>query len=243
MSKLYLIGILLVIFGLFACDDALFDAGSETSHEIVFKEAFSIIRFNNIFEVTIIQDTINKVIFTCGENLQSKVSTQIINGKLILDHSEKSNWSRKYKHIKAEIHLITSMYFEIIAPVNLKTIGILRGKNFILKDYSGVSEFDVNLDVENCNIAIVYDSYGFFKIKGNCINTYIEDYGSAVIRADSLQTINCKVKHLGFADLYVNASKKLNVSLEYTGNVYYTGNPSEIVIEKKLSTGNLIRVK
>jgi hypothetical protein len=225
-----------------SCDDALFDAGSETSREVMIQDDYSIIRFNNIFDVVLVQDTVNKIIYTCGEKLQDKIQNVVSKGKLILDHNEKSNWSRKYEHIKAEIHAKNCAYLEIVAPVNLTNIGTLRRKDFSIFDYSGMSEVNVNVDVTNCTVHIVYDSFGFFKVTGHCSYVDIMSKGSAIIRTDSLVTTSCKVQHRGFADLYVYASQKLDVQLEDAGNVYYTGSPAEIVIKEKLSSGNLINM-
>ena len=241
--NIYIISCLLTIIGLLSCDKAFFDTGTETSREIVITETFSSINFKNIFDVTIIQDTINKIIITCGENLQAKVSAVVKEGQLVLDHSETNNWSRKYKHIQAELHVITSPSIHVNAPINLKSIGTLKGELFWLCDYGKISEIDINIDVKSCGIYMSSDNFGVFKIKGKCENADLWGWGSAVVKADSLLAKNCHVKHRGFGDVYVNVSQQLAVSLEFSGNVYYTGNPSKIAIEEKLSSGSLILMK
>jgi len=42
--------------------------------------------------------------------------------------------------------------------------------------------------------------------------------------------------------MYVNATDNLTVSLEFTGNIFYKGNPSKIVIENQSSSGKLIKM-
>jgi hypothetical protein len=87
------------------------------------------------------------------------------------------------------------------------------------------------------------DNFGRFKLKGQTYSAYFEGWGSCQVRADSLAVSNdCFVKHRGMGDIYVNALSLLSVSLEYTGNIYYTGNPPQI-IEKELSSGRLIKMQ
>jgi Protein of unknown function (DUF2807). len=206
------------------------------------EETFSIIDFQNIFDTTIVPDTVNKIIITCGENLQPKVTANIQDGTLTLNHSEKYDWSREYKHIQIELHLNFSPTVYIHAPISLKTKGTIKGDNFTLIDFMKVSEVDVSVDVNSCGIYMSSDNFGYFKIKGRCNNADLWGWGSAIVRADSLLAKDCHIKHRGFNDVYVNVSGRLSVSLEYSGNVYYSGTPSEIIIENQLSSGRLIKL-
>jgi hypothetical protein len=231
---------LLTVIALSACDKSLFDSGHETNREIVINDAFTKLDFQNIFDVTMVQDTVNKVIITCGENLQNKVSATVSNGTLTLDHNEKYSWSRKYKHIQAEIHIVSIPAISIHAPISLTSIDTLKGETFWLLDYGKFSDINVTLNVKACDVYMTSDNFGIFKIKGKCETADLWGWGSALVRADSLVSKQCHVKHRGFNDVYVNATEQLTVSLEYTGNIYYTGNPKTITIEQKLSSGSLI---
>lgn len=237
--RLLLLAITLVV-GLTACDKSLFDSGPETQREIIIKEAFTKIDFQNIFDIVMIQDTVNKIIITCGENLQDKVSATVSNGTLTLDHNEKYNWSRSYKHIQAEIHIVSIPAIAIHAPVSLISADTLKGEIFWLLDYGKYSNINVTLNVNACDVYMTSDNFGIFKVKGKCKKADLWGWGSALVRADSLVAEQCHVKHRGFNDVYVNVTNQLSVSLEYTGNIYYTGNPKSITIEQKLSSGSLI---
>jgi hypothetical protein len=84
------------------------------------------------------------------------------------------------------------------------------------------------------------DNFGTFTVKGKAGNANLWGWGSAVVHADSLISQTCLVKHRGFGDVYVNVLNQLNVSLEFTGNVYCVTNPTKVVIEKKTSSGELL---
>jgi hypothetical protein len=235
--------ILLPMLTLFpSCDKALFDAGKTVTKEVKIDQPFSFINIQSIFDIIIVQDTINKVLVTCGENLQPAVLIDVKDGILTLKSSAGNNWSRVYKKINLEVHLSSFPRIDIHQPVNLKTKGIFKGDNFTLIDFGKVSEVDVSLDVNFCSITMSSDNSGYFKVKGKAQTADIWGWGSAYVLADSLIAQNCHVLHRGMADVYVNVTGKLSVDIEFTGNVYYTGNPSEIVIEKQLSSGKLIKL-
>jgi hypothetical protein len=129
---------------------------------------------------------------------------------------------------------------DIHQPVNLKTKGILQGGDFTLKDWGSVSEVDVSLDVNYCGVFMASDNFGYFKIKGKSTSAYLEGWGTCQVRADSLTITNCYVRHRGMGNVYVNVTSQLIVSLEFTGNVCYTGHLSQLIIEKQSSSGRLI---
>lgn len=231
---------LFLCFVLQACDKALFDAGPETEFAIDIKEPFTMLDFKNIFDVTLVQDTVNKVIVSCGANLQTKVDVKVVDNVLCFDNSVKDIWSREYKHIKLEVHLVKSPSIKIHAPILLRNRGVISGNTFWLCDYDKFSDVNLTLNVKTCSIYMTSDNFGVFTVKGKAEKSDLWGWGSAVVHADSLLTQTCHVKHRGFGQVYVNVTNKLAVSLEFTGNVYCTSKPTSVTIEKQLSTGQLI---
>jgi hypothetical protein len=235
----------LVLFVLlcFSCNDGLFDSGTTITREIKINEGFTRIDIEDIFDILLVQDTINTARVTCGKNLQSYVSIDVKDSILTLTQHTKFNWSRKYERIKLELHLIKIAEVNIRKPISLKTIGMLKGNTFKLMDWDQVSEVDLSLDYQSVGVYMVSDNFGRFRLKGNCSSAYFEGWGSCQVKADSLIISNyCFVKHRGMGDVYVNVNGQLGVSLEFTGNVYYTGNPAQISIVQQTSTGRLIKM-
>lgn len=225
-----------------SCNKALFDAGDTVTTIKVVNEPFTTIDIENIFDITLVNDTVNKVEVTCGENLQSYVSVNVKDGILYLDHSVKQNWSRSYEKIKLKVHLTFGPRIDIHEPISLKTEGVFKCDNFTIIDFWKVSEVDVAIDADFCGIYMSSDNFGYFKVKGKAQSADIWGWGSAYVMADELVIAgNCHVKQRGMADVYVNVAGQLSVSLEFTGDVYYKGNPSQIIIEQQLSSGRLIK--
>jgi len=235
-------GLLVLLCFILSCKDGLFDGGIETKREIMIDQSFSSIEIKNTFDIVLVQDTVNKALVTCGKNLQSYVSVGVENNVLMLDQDTKFKWSRKYERIKLELHLTEAPTIKADEPINLKSKGVLKGDKFILNNSAIVNEVDVNLDVRYCGIFMVSDNAGYFKIKGKCYSAYLEGWGSCQVRADSLVVSNdCYIEHRGMGDVYVNAVSLLSASIEFTGNVYYTGHPTQIIVNRK-STGQLINL-
>jgi hypothetical protein len=212
------------------------------THEIKIDQPFSTLDFKSIFDVVLVQDTVNKILVTCGKNLQSYVSIGVSNDVLMLSQDTKFNWSRKYEKIQLEIHLTAIPNILIHEPVNLKSKSILKGDSFFLVDLGKVSEVDVTVDVNTCAVYMTFDNFGSFKVKGKCNYAEFWGWGSSIVRADSLIATNCDVLQRGIGNVYVNVTNQLSVSLNYSGNVYYTGNPAEIIIKEQKSTGQLIKM-
>lgn len=226
-----------------SCDkNGLFDAGKTVIREIQLQEDFSLIEVENIFDITLVQDTVNKILVTCGENLQKFVDIHIQDKVLHLNQHTTNDWSRPYNKIKLECHFIQMPGMNIREPISLSTIGTLTIPNFYIVDWGTFCEMDVNLNVDNCYLDMSDEDFGLFKLKGKCAHAYFRTNGSAIVRADSLVTTFCKVDHHGWGDVYVNFTSKLEVSLQNTGNIYYIGDPLNIVIDKQSSDGQLIRL-
>jgi hypothetical protein len=221
-------------------DDALFD-GSVTVTDTIDLPDFSIIKVNNTFEVELVSDTVNKVLVSCGENLQKSVKIKVVDGTLYLDHDIKNNWSRKYQKVKLILHSKPFAELVVYKPVRIFNRDEYKGSSFFFVDFEKYTELDVNLDVDFCGVYMSSDNFGQYKVKGKANSAEIWGWGSCMVRADSLLVGDCHVLHRGMGDVYVNALNSLNVSIQFTGNVFYTGNPATISIENSQGSGKLLK--
>ena len=235
--------LILFVSSIYSCDNnALFDSGKTTTREILINQNVSAFEAESIFDITVVQDTINKILITCGENLQQFVDITIKNDTVHMKQRTKENWSRKYEKIKLELYTKQNLHIDIHEPVHLTTRGIFSIPNFVVWDWTMFSEIDVNLDVDYCELINSPEHFGVIKAKGKSKSTFLWNRGSCQFLTDSLESVSCYVKQHGWGDMYVNATDNLTVSLEFTGNVFYKGNPSKVVIENQLSSGKLIKM-
>lgn len=234
---------LLLLLCLVSCEkNAFFKAGETVSREILFEGKFKIIEVNSMLEITLVQDSINKAIVTCGENLQPNIDFYVQDSVLHLDNSIKYNWSRSYDKIKLELHLVRTPQLNIRKPVSIVTRDTFKTTEFFLIDWGTFTDLDVTLDVNNCAIDLSPEGFGHYTVKGKAFSATFNGKGSAFIYANDLKIQNCIVKQLSIGDIYVNVTNELKVSLLSSGNVYYSGNPNKVVVEKTISKGRLIQV-
>jgi len=233
---------LIITFVLTSCEkEAFFKAGKVVTREIELTGKISIIEVNSILEITLVQDTINKVLVTCGENLQPEIDIYLKDEILHLDNTIKNNWTRNYDKIEIDLHLISIPQLNIRKPSYITTRDTFKTNEFFLIDWGRFTEVDVTLDVNNCAIDVSGDDFGFYKVKGKSVNATFNGYGSSFFYADELEVQNCTVKQRSIGDIYVNVTNKLTVTIETTGRVFYYGNP---IIERKnnFSTDKLIHL-
>ncbi|NJO91700.1 MAG: hypothetical protein HC831_24100 [Chloroflexia bacterium] len=190
----------------------------------------------------LVSDTTNKIEIVCGEKLFEDIEIAIKDGILSLDHHLTAKWSRNYSKIILRLHSKPFERINIRKPAKVFNSDVYKGNSFSLIDWGKFSEVDLTLNVEYCLIAMSSDNFGQFKIKGKAVSANLWGWGSANVRADSLITENCEVLHRGMGDVYVKAQNHLKVDMQFTGNIFYSGNPSEITIVQRLGTGNIYKL-
>ncbi|HEX3008193.1 MAG TPA: DUF2807 domain-containing protein [Bacteroidales bacterium] len=240
MRSRYLIVVTFLVIVSSCIDDALFNGGPTKTQEISLAD-FSVIEAKNTFEIELVSDTVNKALVTCGANLHQFIGVKVVNDILYLDHDIKNSWSRDYEKVKIELHTKPFSSINVRKPVKLTTKGIYKAPGFSIVDWGKYTEMDVNLDVDYCAIIMSSDNFGQFKAKGKAGNADIWGWGSCFVRADSLITSNCNVLHRGMGNVFVNATNSLNVSIEFSGNVYYSGNPAQVNIQNHSGSGSLYK--
>ncbi len=235
--------ILVLLLTLASCEKgALFNSGEVVTREVLLQDDISIIEANTMSEITLVQDTINKAIITCGENLQPDIDLFVKENILHINNTIKYSWSRSYEKIKLELHLIRIPQLNIRKPTYITTRDTFKAEGFFLVDWGLFTELDVTLDVNGCALDVSSEDFGHYTIKGKTVNANFFGKGSSFIYAGELQAQKCTVKQRSIGDIYVNVSDELTVSIETTGRVFYYGNPSRIIMKNTFSKDRLIHL-
>lgn len=221
-------------------DEALFNGGVVVSKTQNLSD-YSTIEIESSFEIELISDTVNKVVVSCGENLQPFIKIEVVNDILYLKHEIKNNWSRNYERVKLELHTRPFGVISVRKPVRIYTTRVYKAPSFGFVDYMKYSELDLDIDVDDCMVVMSSDNFGQYKVRGTAKRANFWGWGSCLVRADSLITDHCYILHRGMGNVYVNSTGQLNADIQSTGNVYYTGNPAQINFQRK-GSGNLIKM-
>lgn len=240
-----LLPLFLLLFFISSCKKAqdrncLKSTGKMRSKEILLT-SFSRLKLYENVEFVLVQDSLNKVILTGGENLLNKISTIVLDEVLTIKDMNKCNFLRSYsKTIKAEIHFKDLSVIDYFGTKPLSNIGILKFSNFSLSfsKGSGSVKLQMNTDLFSANIASGYGdftltgtvNYADIKVSGN---GYCDTYG--LIVNDSIAVVSNTV-----GSLKINADHvDLRAETKNGGNIYYIGAPS-IKVFNKYGKGDLI---
>ena len=239
----WMLGMLLLMMCFSCSKNGLFDAGPTVTREIILNQEFNSIDADDIFNIILVQDTTYKIFVTCGQNLQKFVNIYIQDHILHLDQNTEFNWSRPYSKIQLVFHIVQMPQLNIYQPIQLTSQGTLTMPGFSIVDFGKFSDVNVMINVNYCQISMSSDNFGYYKVNGTCNSADFTGWGSSIVRADSLVTKQVSVIQKGWGSVYVNCDSSLVVSLESTGNIYYTGIPARIIIDKQESSGKLIQLK
>lgn len=239
----YIISSAVLLLMLFSCKkEALFNAGNTVSREVKLSDSINSIEVQAMFNITLVQDTINKAVITCGENLQDNIDIYTKNNTLYLESSIKYNWSRRYEKIKLDLHLISIPTINVRKPVYITTCDTFKTNQFYLIDWEQFTELNVMLDVNNCIIDVSSDNFGHYTLNGKAASATFHTWGSSFIYAAGMQIKSCNVTQRSIGDVYVSVVDELNVAFKSTGKVYYYGNPSKVIIDNPVSNSKLIHI-
>jgi len=220
----------------------LFDSG-DTITETRYPGTFSTIVFNDIFDVYIMNDTVDYLDIRGGSNVLNCVSTEIKNDTLSIDNNIKARWSRSYDRVKITVHSTRLVRLFLWAPCNIKTIGQFAGNTFSVGCRGKTSEIDLDLKMNYIGVGIDWESFDYIKLKGVTKKLSIDNWCSSRVIADSLIANEVNITNASIADCYVNATTKLTAKLKSTGNIYYKGTPSTITVIEQSSDGRLISME
>lgn len=221
-----------------------FKTSGKTISKFVHKGYFNILKLHPYVNYELLQDSLNYIEISCGENLFPFIEVDVNDSVLTIKNKNTCRFLRGYdKEVKAKIHLksLFNIYFD--GTGSLISLDTISASFFTLKieDSAG----DVNL-ILNSEVLSVYktNASGSLILSGKTNKARYEntslnkfDASNLVIR-DSVFFLN-----QGYGDMYIY-SKLIDVygRIEGIGNVYYYGSPALTQIEL-LGKGNFIEFK
>ncbi len=243
MNKLILVIIILCLF--YSCEkessNCFFANGSIEKKEIVLDD-FTSIEVYDIFNMILIQDTVNRIVLEGGENLLQHVEIRIKDDTLKISHSIRCIWLREYEKINIYVYFSRLDRIVADAPVRIISSDTLTCSNLEYFALGEIGEADMILNCNYFRFDGSYSTLGQFRFKGKSDKSrFYVNYGSSVF-ADSLISGQADVYFKTIGDIHVHVTEHLRVWIWGPGNVYYSGNPGKVEIMEKRSTGRLIKV-
>ena len=233
---------LLLIALLTSCDNDFDDnlLSQREVADIVFKQ----VRVNDVFNVVLKQDTDFRVEICAPESTINGIDCFVNGDTLELFDRNPRKWRTGYVTPQVTIYFPTLEYFRAYAPGNISTLGTIAQSNFKVFITRHIGTVNLNVDVENLSLfAGNTDNMGRYIVQGKANYAYFWMRNGCFLDAQNLELGSARVINNSYNNVYINIDSKLRVSLNSSGNVYYRGNPSEIIIEEQSSTGKLIKLQ
>jgi len=202
---------------------------------------FHTIELNNNIDLELQSSNSNSLSIEAGKNLLDGIRTTVVDSVLTIENNNSCNWVRDYSApLKAYLtfsHLDTIRYNSI---GNISSADTVRIGHLVIDVWQGAGDisFTVNADMLFCNL-----HYGTVDIKmnGRSENCFVYSASFGLVDNRGLISKNVYLKTKSSNDVYVHATRTLDVSLEGIGNVHYMGTPPNIYLNRT-GPGELIRL-
>ncbi|MBI4929738.1 MAG: DUF2807 domain-containing protein [Bacteroidetes bacterium] len=200
---------------------------------------FTKIYLKDNVNVFITQGNLQEVKVEGGENLIPLVKTEVINGELHIDNDNKCNWSRSYKKGTLTVYVtIPSLrYISHHGSGKISSNGIISCDTLdILTNESGDVELWLNAHVVFNHLGTTSD----VTLHGTSSLMGIYHTGEGYLHCEDLETDFTWSYSKASGNEYLNAKQSLALTIDWEGDVYYSGNPAASV--KGTGNGKLIRL-
>jgi len=203
---------------------------------------FDVIDVRSNIHTFLVQDTVCFTEVKAGSNLIEKIETYVEGSTLIIQNINRCNYTRSYKHpIEVYVHFkkLNELIYKGTGPI--KSLNTIVNERFTFNSWDGTDTVSLTLDVPLVN-ANIHTGVADLIVTGQCSQLYAYAQGSGVFRMQDFKCKNIYSNNLSSSDHYFNVENKLEALVQYVGNTYYKGSPTEI-IKTENNKGMLIQMQ
>ncbi len=239
--------LILCLLTLGGCDnpnapDFFKSIGSEVTDTIFFEDFVTLYNIDDAFDISLVKDTVDYAVITCGENLIDKVKPTCTETHAISFTNENEyRIVRNYEGVpKAELHYTNSglnIYLNSSCKVHSEdSVDVHR---LVFTDRTG--DLDIITNAKDFRLS-VWMGGGTFKIRGRSESFHCEPRYSAIIAASQLLVKKAYIDNYSTGNVYVNPTDSLTAQIFWTGDIIYSGNPGIKLLDHP-GKGGLINTK
>ena len=159
---------------------------------------------------------------TAGANLLVGLTTQVIDGTLILDRKSRSVDTGEISYALT-VPPMTSV--ELEGTGSIDGIGVLAGDAQVNASGSGSMSLTA-LDLTN--VVVDLSGSGDVELSGTARSSHVTLSGSGYYNGSQLATTDTDIGISGSGDASVSVTGRLGASVSGSGSVTYTGNPASV---------------
>lgn len=209
-----------------------------TEHEL---GEFDTLVFSDVFDVTLIEDSVNHIKIIGTEKFVGQVKWEISNNTLTVRNESKYKWLNPSTN-KIKLEITVNDLAKIVAneTCNISTQNVLHANELGLVLKSKLNHASLQLD---CNTFYYWNNFpcgGTVNLQGTCHTLKLWNYALMQIDARQLATTITEVQNTSKGDIHVWCSDSLTYKINGTGNIYLRGNPSYLLNQVGSGSGKLL---
>lgn len=231
MKKILGIIIIIFVFSAGCKKENLCDCFKSTGHITIedrITEPFSSIFLSENVNLYLIQDSIFNIKVQAGKNLLPLIKTRVENGSMYISNDNKCNWVRSYKpDVNVYISMPSLLFIEYTGCGNICMQNTFTGDSIYFDSKNGSGTVNLNLDIKKCYLIINTGPVDVIA-KGKADELQLYYIGNGMIHFEELPTNYTFINNKSTGNCYLNVCNLLIYNITCSGNIYYTGNPSQI---------------
>ncbi len=164
------------------------------------------------------------------DDIIDKLITEVDDGTLKIymkNTSSWRNWGRKTRKVYVRVKELDKLHAS--SGSDVQSDNTLKGETLDVKASSGS---DVRLDVHYKNFSVDTSSGSDARISGKTKNLEAEASSGSDIKAQELESVNCRVSVSSGSDATVNVTGEIYAKASSGGDIRYYGNPQTRDINK-----------
>jgi|GEM_PF-1922436 hypothetical protein len=238
--------VILVLIGLISCtrdtSSECFQYYGGVTEEL--RELPGIIQIDlyDIFNIYLIQDTVNELTIKTGDQLLDDIETRVAGKRLYIYNHSRCRWLRKYDRPELYLRFMDIECLRLWEPCRVVTLKPITKPYFKIYSFAKLFEGDIELNNDYFDFGVNFACNGNTKISGSVHQVSLMNRGVHLLLADSLVSSSADITNISRGDMWIGNCDTLAVRILLSGNVYYRGDP-EIIYSEINSAGKLIRVK
>ncbi len=190
---------------------------------------FTQIQLNQGINLILTQSATKSLVVEAGKNLLGKITTIVDNGTLVIKNNNRCNWTRSYKK---DINLYLNV--SVLGSITHNGYGKITSTNTLTSSnwrIDVIGNGDVELDI---NAPVFYSGIygsGTLSLTGTVVDYGLWVSGNAWVWCQSLNADNVFITSGSTGDAYVTAKYRFKGVISNIGDIYYSGNPSDVTLE------------
>jgi hypothetical protein len=191
-------------------------------------EVFTSIELNDYIQYELIDTTYSGVIIQAPGNLIPDIETKVEDGVLVVHNRNTCNFVRSFKN-RITVRICAPEFRDIqnYATGDVVALNTIDGSVFSMDNRSAAGVQRLTLDVDTVRISS-HTGVSDAIVRGRCNEAYLFNQGVGSLDARSLQANNAFVNNSSLNDVYVYSLNYLYAYIQFSGNIYYRGNPIDV---------------